>query len=77
MNHPQFKTCFCVGREVLVAELEGVGLQVQGGLEYDGKYDLSYEELRKEKIEHKVDVVVTSYDYKFNIFKIASASYAV
>jgi hypothetical protein len=68
------KTCFILGREAFIKELTEVGLEIYGGLEHDNKTDISYEDLKKTGPHKKVDAVLCSYDYKFNLYKLVAAS---
>ena len=66
-----------LGREAFIQELVAVGLDVCGGLEHDDKADISYENLKKEPVHKKVDAVLCSYDFKFNLYKLCMASQCV
>lgn len=76
-KHPDSKKVYALGAPVLAQEFKDIGFNVLSSQEHNDKYGLDYHKAGDVPFDKDVDMVVIGYDDKFNLYKLAYASYAV
>ena len=77
-RHPETKKVYAIGAKVLGDEFKAMGFNVVSSKEHDDEYEgLTYHAAGNVPFDEEIDMVVQGYDEKFNLYKMAYASYAI